>query len=278
MKKLLLLLLVVLFLPLVSCKEVRYLERDTEFDYKAFVQRNDYNNKYTKRAWKYGYKKCDDGIVVPKRPPKYKVPDYLKNHPLLAKDNISVDEVAKLQYSKKDAIDFIELNYSGYQTTANIYHDDANFVDERIIGVTKDGIYFPLQTGTLWKPFSNLADSVLLTIQMRCENEHRKPTIHEKYLLLYIYSMKPYQYDNGYYNKYSDSIEYGALAENIFGILKIFIICLLALFCLALPAIVLLIIKRYTPEDSAIHKAISLIEWLIILVGGASLVKSLGKK
>ena len=139
-------------------------------------------------------------------------------------------------------------------------------------------MYFPLLQSTTSTPFKNLVNSLLITIETNCAIEGREPTISEKYYVLFYACSDPHSLDVSYYAKHRDKIETSWLAEQVFGTMKIFIICFFFLFCMVLPAIVLLILKRFTREGSIIHSAICFVEWLIILVGGATLVKNLTKK
>ena len=282
MKKLLLI-LAFLILPVLSYSamfsKVEYvnIEPYYDFSWEKFLDNNKYDGGNGKRQWKYGYKKTNSGKYLPKEPPKMQIPEYLINHPLISGEPINLDNAKRKLYSKKDAVRFIIFNRGGYLTLSG---NHIAISDGRTYGVTKEGIYFPFSENIISHPFEDLADSLIVTIQTKCTLEKRNPVLAEQYYMLYIFCCKEdvYNCDSGYYAQNQNEIELGGLALMIFGLIKIFIICILALFCFALPAIVLLVIKRYTPEGSAIYKAISLVEWLIILVGGASIVRSISKK
>ena len=268
--------LVLLLLPIIfcACQEVRYLNVESNFDWDTFVWNSLYGDGGNgKRQWKYGYEKNEKGEVFPKAPPKYKHPDYIQKHKLI-NGAIDCDNARSKQYTKKDAVDFIIFNNNSF-----IVGGMFNF-DNRTWGVTKDNVYFPLnlKTSDTGRPFSDLKESLIRTIQMRCVLENRQPTINEKFCVLFYCTVNSAKFDNSYCALNHNRLQTTRFAELIFGVSKIFIICFFVLFCMALPAIIVLLIKRFTPEGSIIHKAASIVEMLIIFVGGATLVKSITKK
>lgn len=274
MKKLILLLVVFMF-PLISCSKVTYLDIPFEnnFSWVKFLDDNKYDGGNGKRLWKYGYVK-GNGVMLPKAPPKVQVPEYLSKHPLAGNDLITLDNVNKKSLTKKDAERFVIINYGGYIDTGG-YHALST---SRVWGITPEGIFFIVPEGTVSAPFKRLVDSLMITIQSKCAFEDRKPTIIEKYYMLFYASTNVNALDTSYYAKNQDSITLSWYGESIFGIMKIFLICFFVLFCMMVPAIAVLLLKRFTPEGSIIHSAACMVEWLIILVGGATLVKSITKK
>lgn len=274
MKKIILIFMFV-FVPILAYSaiipKVEYVNIDYNFDWDTFVYNNKYDGGSGKRKWKYGYEKSNKE-VLPKEPPNFKIPEYLKKHRLISGDAITLENIRSKLYSKKDAIQFIKFN-KGYLGVYGYVMSDG-----QTLGITKDGIYFPVLESEPSSPFKHLVNSFILTIQNRCVSENREPTISEKYLLLYFCCIDINSLDNSYYSLNQSKLERTWFAEQILGTIKIFIICGVVLFVMILPALVILFIKRITPEGSALHKAASLVEWVIIIVGGATLLRSLTKK
>lgn len=275
MKKLI---LALLFLPIIfcACQEVRYVQTQPQFYWDSFVWHRLYGEGGSgKKQWEYGYEKNERGDVLPKAPPNLEIPKYLVKHKLFAGE-VNCDNVRGRQYTKKDAVDFIKFNYEAWY---NVYGFERGMGTAPVWGITKDGIYFEVfNTSDTGSPFTDLVASVIRTIQVHCELENREPTISEKYYVLFYCSLNTARFDGSYCALNHNRLEATHFAELIFGVLKLFILCGFVLFCMALPAIIILLLKRVTPEGSIIHKAASIVEWLIILVGGATLVKSITKK
>lgn len=275
MKKLI---LALLFLPIIfcACQEVKYSQIQPQFGWETFVWHNLYGSGGSgERRWKYGYEKNERGDVLPKAPPNLEIPKYLLRHRLFAGE-VNCDNIKGRQYTKKDAVDFVRFNYEDWYDVNDFrWHGTS----APVWGITRDGIYFQVfNTSDTGSPFTDLVVSVIRTIQVHCELENREPTISEKYYVLFYCSINTVRFDGSYCALNHNRLEATHFAELIFGALKLFIICGFVLFCMALPAIVILLLKRVTPEGSIIHKASSIVEWLIILVGGATLVKSITKK
>lgn len=271
MKKLLL--LFVFILPLMSCSEIVYKEYNYDYNWYKFINDNRYDNGSGKRLWKYGYVK-KDGITYPKEPPGFQTPDYLRKHPLVGKDLLNLDNVVSKMPSKKDAVEIFKFNRGGFVMVDGF----KGFSDGKFWGVTKEGMYFPIIQGTTSTPFRNIVNSLLITIETNCAIDGREPTMSEKYYVLFYSCSDPHSLDVSYYAKHQNEIETSWLAEQVFGTMKIFIICFFFIFCMMIPAIAILLIKRFTPEGSILHSAASFVEWLIILVGGATLVRAITKK
>lgn len=274
MKKLLLV-LAFIAVPVLSfasvLSSVKYVDIRYNFDWDSFVYHNRYSGGSGERRWKYGYIKKGE-TVLPKEPSEFQVPNYIKDHHLIGGELISLENVRSKLYTKKDAIEFIKFN-RGYLSIDRYIHSD-----DRIWGITRDGIYFPLLKYETKAPFTNLANSLIVTIQNRCELEKREPTVSEKYYVLYFCCADISSVDNAYYSLNQNKIDISDLACYVFGITKLFIICIFVLFCMTLPAVVLLVIKGFTPKNSIFHKAASMVEYIIIILGGASLIKSFIKK
>lgn len=273
MKKLLL--LFVFILPLMSCSKAKfeYIDLNYNYNWEKFISDNRYTKGSNKRLWKYGYEKQNENYL-PKKPPKFQIPDYLIGHPLLGEEKITLSTVKKKLYSNRDAVKFIKHNRGGY-VSADGYR---GLPDSILWGVTKDGVYFPTVNSEPSRPFAILVNSILVTVQNRCAIENRDPTLSEKFIVLF-YACSDYNIvDNSYYSVNKDYINRSWFAEQVFGTMKIFIICFFFIFCMMIPAIAILLIKRFTPEGSIFHSAASFVEWLIILVGGATLVRAITKK
>lgn len=273
MKKLLLVLMFIL--PLVSCSisKIEYIDFDYNYNWVKFINDNRYTQGSNKRLWKYGYKK-DGDIYLPKKPPKFQIPDYLIGHPLLDGETITLKTVIKKLYSNKDATKFMYISKGGYVSTKG-YQAGGSGV---LWGVTEKGVYFPVTDKGTSAPFKNLINSVLITIQNKCAIENRDPTLSEKFIVLFYICSNYDIVDSSYYAVNQDYLQRYWFAQQVFGTIKIFLICFFVLFCMTLPALVILFIKRITPEGSIFHTAASFVEGLIILVGGATLLKKITKK
>lgn len=274
MKKIILLILMMTLLPILAFAklQVETYQFDYAYDWISFLGRG--KQEYGKEGnWKYGYKDFDASTehewrhyYIPNKPKGYKVPEYLKNYPIINK-NINASNIKDAMFKESDAVRLIKADMEMFCNSLS---------ENRIVfGVTKNNDWFVVNNNFIqnrhnkYRPFRDACISIQKTIKMHCEEEKREPTLSEKYIMLYIDSCvdlecneKDREYKRLNYDSYRKDVRAEQFAQ-VIGIFKVIGWCLLALFAFALPGLVLASLQFIFPKDSAIYKAVTILEWIL---------------
>ena len=278
MKKIILLMLMIVLLPILAFAklEIESFKFDYAYDWISFLGRG--TQEYGKKGnWKYGYKDFDASTehqwchyYIPNKPKGYKVPEYLKNYPIINK-NINVSNIKDVMFKESDAIRLIEPSWEMFSGDLG----EINF----IFAVTKNNDWFVVNNNKAvsrskphdkFRPFRDASVSIQKTIKMHCELEKRDPTISEKYIMLYLETCTPLECndkDREYKAYYAKEYHASQKAEDyehyIIGPIRLVGWCLLALFAFILPGLVLVLLKFIFPKGSIIYNAVCIVEVML---------------
>lgn len=278
MKKIILLMLMIVLLPILAFAklEIESFKFDYAYDWISFLGRG--TQEYGKKGnWKYGYKDFDASTehqwchyYIPNKPKGYKVPEYLKNYPIINK-NINVSNIKDVMFKESDAIRLIKPSWEMFSGDLG----EINFV----FGVTKNNDWFVVNNNKAvsrskphdkFRPFRDASVSIQKTIKMHCELEKRDPTISEKYIMLYLETCTPLECndkDREYKAYYAKEYHASQKAEDyehyIIGPIRLVGWCLLALFAFILPGLVLVALKCIFPKGSIIYNAVCIVEVML---------------
>ena len=282
MKKIIFIILMITLLPIFAFAklEVETFNFKYTYDWISFLGIG--KQEYGKEGnWKYGYKDFDASTedqwchyYIPNKPKGYKIPEYLKNYPIINK-NINVSNIKDAMFKESDAIRLVEPNWEMFSGDLG----EINFV----FGVTKNNDWFVVNNNKAisrsnphdkFRPFRDASVSIQKTIKMHCELEKRDPTISEKYIMLYLETCTPLECDDKdreYKAYYAKEYEKAQRDETIFQILwtlRIVGWLLLALFAFILPGLVLVLLKCIFPKGSIIYNAVCIVEgmlWIFVI-------------
>lgn len=263
MKKIILLICTLVLLPVFAFAKLQEEQVDSDYiyDWGTFMcgatQTEDREGN-----WKFGYIPDEDGYhYIPKKPNGYSVPNYLKQFPIVNKD-IDIDVYRS---KERNFVKLVKCYAPGWEEDEIVYGVTDN--NEWIV-VDNRG-YFSHRFQDKFQPYEDARLSIMKTIKMHCEMEHRNPNISEKYIILYFTNCKDQvsTYPDIHYKKIHQE-EYDKFQRNeslffIFGNFRIIGWCLLILFVMLLPGIIFAIVKLVFPRGSIFASAVNVLDIIL---------------
>lgn len=263
MKKLISLICVLILLPIFAFAELQeeYVNSDYVYDWGKFVW-NATQTADKDGNWSFGYMQDEDEYhYIPRKPEGYSVPKYLRQFPILNKD-IDIDTYRS---KERNFIRLIKCYAPGWDEDEIVYGVTSN--NEWIV-VDNRG-YFSNRFQDKFQPYEDARLSIIKTIKMHCELEHRNPTVNEKYIILYFNNCKDQvsTYPDMHYKKaHQEEYDKFQRNESIFFVLGNFRFigwCLLILFVMLLPAIIFIAIALIFPKGSIFSRAVTILDMIL---------------